>query len=126
MEASTDAFVQQMAAQRDCKAAESVAVRACDGLMRAIDQRDPLYYQALHSNSLAAHTLEACNAMRLAPGSKALLKQRKAAVADQATSLRLAVKPHIAASLGRCYIPRPNLLLDKIERIRDRRDERDP
>ena len=124
-EASSDAFVRQMEAQRDCKAAESVALRACDGLVRAIDQRDQLYYQALHSNSLAAHTLEACAAMRLAPGSKAVLKQRKAAVAEQAASLRLAVKPHVAASLGCSHIPRPNLLVDKLQRVRDRRDERE-
>lgn len=113
-EESAASFSACLAAERDRDDAEAVALRACDGLTRAIDQRDELYYQALHANSLAAHTLQACHAFRLLPGSKAQLKQRKAAVVAQSTSLRSAVRPHLRAQAGHRPIPRPQALVGQL------------
>ena len=66
---------------------------------RADKQRTELYYQAKNSNALAANTLMESLGGAGVETCKALAKQRKVQVVEQAKSLRLTVKPHLTAAI---------------------------
>ena len=107
MEAGTADYVAKVRMERELKETEDVALYALKAYEQADKQRTELYYQAKSSNSLAAKTvmesLDACS-----EPCKALAKQRKVQVVEQAKALRLTVKPHLTAAIqGHAPLPRP-------------------
>ena len=93
--------------ERELKETEDVALFALGAYQRADKQRTELYYQAKTSNALAAKTL----IESLGAGNetvKALAKQRKVQVVEQAKAIRLTVKPHLTAAV-QGHTPLPHL-----------------
>ena len=94
--------------ERELQETEGAALCALEAYERADKQRTELYYQAKSSNALAAKTL--MDSLSGAGGEtcKALAKQRKVQVVEQAKALRIAVKPHLTAAVqGHAPLPRP-------------------
>lgn len=107
VKAGTADFMAMVHMERELKETEDAALYALEAYEQADKQRTELYYQAKSSNSLAAKTvmesLDACS-----EPCKALAKQRKVQVVEQAKALRLTVKPHLTAAIqGHAPLPRP-------------------
>jgi hypothetical protein len=88
-----------MRMERELKETEDVALCALVAYEHADKQRAELYYQAKSSNALAAKTLMESLGGAGEERCKALAKQRKVHVVEQAKSLRLTVKPHLTAAI---------------------------
>jgi hypothetical protein len=99
VEAGTADLMAKMRMERDLKETEDVALCALEAYERADKQRTELYYQAKSSNALAAKTLMESLGGAGGERCKALAKQRKVQVVEQAKSLRLTVKPHLTAAI---------------------------
>ena len=100
-------FITRVHMEHELNEMEKKTLFALEAYKRADKQRTELYYQAKSSNALAAKTLmESCGAGN--ETCKALLKQRKAQVVEQAKALRLTVKPHLTAAV-QGHAPLPHL-----------------
>ena len=99
MEAGTADFVAKVRMERELKETEGVALYALKAYELADKQRTELYYQAKSSNSLAAKTLMESLSGAGGEACKALAKQLKVQVVEQAKALRLTVKPHLTAAI---------------------------
>jgi hypothetical protein len=99
VEAGTADLMAKMRMERELKETEDVALFALEAYERADKQRTELYYQAKSSNALAAKTLMESLGGAGGERCKALAKQRKVQVVEQAKSLRLTVKPHLTAAI---------------------------
>ena len=107
VKAGTADFMAMVHMERELKETEDAALYALEAYEQADKQRTELYYQAKSSNSLAAKTvmesLDSCS-----EPCKALAKQRKVQVVEQAKALRLTVKPHLTAAIqGHAPLPHP-------------------
>ena len=108
VEAGTAAFMAMVRMENELKETEDLALHAIESYERADKQRTELYYQAKSSNSLAAKTLMESLSGTGGETCKALAKQRKVQVVEQAKALRLTVKPHLTAAIqGHAPLPRP-------------------
>ena len=85
--------------RRELKETEDAALYTLESYERADKQRTELYYQAKSSNSLAAKTLMESLSGAGGEACKALAKQLKVQVVEQAKALRLTVKPHLTAAI---------------------------
>jgi len=99
VEAGTADLMAKMRMERELKETEDVALFALEAYERADKQRTELYYQAKSSNALAAKTFMESLGGAGGERCKALAKQRKIQVVEQAKSLRLTVKPHLTAAI---------------------------
>jgi len=109
VEAGADDLHRLWQARQELMATETVAITALNGLERAMEQRTEMYYQAKHSNSLAAMTIEqALSGGQSQDNSR--MEQRKVEVVEQAASLRRATLKHVAAAQGHRPIPLPQEL----------------
>mmetsp|Transcript_81336 Transcript_81336/g.161750 ORF Transcript_81336/g.161750 Transcript_81336/m.161750 type:complete len:177 (-) Transcript_81336:104-634(-) len=99
VEAGTADFVAKVRMERELKETEGVALYALKAYELADKQRTELYYQAKSSNALAGKTLMESLGGAGGERCKALAKQRKVQVVEQAKSLRLTVKPHLTAAI---------------------------
>ena len=108
MEAGTADFMAKMHMERELKETEDVALCALEAYEKADKQRTELYYQAKSSNALAAKSLMESLSGSGGEACKALAKQRKVQVVEQAKALRLSVKPHLTAAIqGHAPLPHP-------------------
>jgi hypothetical protein len=108
VEAGTADFMAMMRMENELKETEDLALHAIESYERADGQRTELYYQAKSSNSLAAKTLMESLSGTGGETCKALAKQRKVQVVEQAKALRLTVKPHLTAAIqGHAPFSRP-------------------
>ena len=108
VQASSADFISRIHTERELKETEDLALYALEAYERADKQRTELYYQAKSSNALAAKTLMESLSGSGSEACKALAKQRKVQVVEQAKELRLCVKPHLTAAVqGHAPLPRP-------------------
>ena len=109
VEARGDNFISRIYMERELKETEDLALYALEEpYERADKQRTELYYQAKSSNALAAKILMESLSGFGGEACKALAKERKVQVVEQAKALRLSVKPHLTAAVqGHAPLPRP-------------------
>ena len=99
VEAGAANFMAKIYMKRELEETEDVALSAIKAYKQADKQRTELYYQAKSSNALAANTLMESLGGAGGGRCKALAKQRKVQVVEQAKSLRLTVKPHLTSAI---------------------------
>ena len=99
VKAGTADFMAMVHMERELKETEDAALYALEAYEQADKQRTELYYQAKSSNALAGKTLMESLGGAGGERCKALAKQRKVQVVEQAKSLRLTVKPHLTAAI---------------------------